>query len=175
MAFTVEDGTGVVDANAYCEIAFVTDYLTERNRVTAWAALSTPVQQAAIIAATDYIELMNSRRFRGVKEFPETPQGLSFPRVDIYDREGYAIEGVPLKVKQATAEYADRARADDLLPDPATSSVGGAVIETEEVVGPLKSRIKYEPGSTSSVTIKPYPAADRLLGDFVVNRNGVIR
>jgi hypothetical protein len=167
MAFTVEDGTGVENANAYVEISFVTDYLTERGRQAAWIAAAEAAQQAAIIAATDYAELRYARRLRGYREFPDVPQGLSFPRLGIYDREGYAVEGVPLKWKQGIAEYAERALGDELLPDPATSTVGGAVVEEEKVVGPIKTRTKYQEGTTSQVLIHAYPAADGLFKEFL--------
>jgi hypothetical protein len=177
MAFILEDGTGVAGANAYVDPAYVTAYLTDRGRETenTWSTRSEAEQKVACIKATDYIELMNSARFAGYKEFPDTPQGLSFPRILLADREGRPVTGIPEKIKQAAAEYSVRALAAELLPDPSLSSVGGEIIETEQVVGPIKNRVKYQPGTTSAVIIKPYPAADRLLAEFWRPSGGTYR
>lgn len=68
MPLFIETGSGVRNANAYVNIAYVTSYLTNRNRQTenGWQAASTTVQEAAIIAATDYIEKRFASKFKGV-------------------------------------------------------------------------------------------------------------
>lgn len=68
MAFIVEDGTGSnANANAYVDVAFVTTYLTDRNRQTenSWDSSTSAVQQASIIKATDYIDRKFFNRFKG--------------------------------------------------------------------------------------------------------------
>lgn len=54
MAFTVEDGSGLAGANALASTADVSAYLQDRGH-SAWLALTTEQQQAAIIASTDYL------------------------------------------------------------------------------------------------------------------------
>ena len=96
------------------------------------------------------------------------PQPLSFPRLYLYDREGYAVTGVPLKLKQATAEYAVRAAAGvPLVSDP--SGVG----VLREKVGPIE--VEYTDLSYSGIVITPYPAADRLLRDYLMSAGGIVR
>jgi len=68
MSLIVETGIGVYGANGYVPVSFVTSYLTSRNRVTenSWSTSSASVQEAAIIAATDYLDKRFSHKFRGV-------------------------------------------------------------------------------------------------------------
>lgn len=301
MAFTVEDGTGVSGANAYMTAQEVTDYLTDRGRETqnGWDSLSQPAQEAAVIAATDYIEQRWRTRFRGNKEFKDisaaratltftgqpadtetvtigtqtytfvttlgaaddvligdsvsdsidnlinavnavsqeagvthgtgtqqnedatatqgvddrmiaearakgtagntvattttvanaswssstltgggdnpAPQPLSFPRRNLVDRDGVNVGGIPDKLKFATAEYAVRSVSAELLPDPVIDDTGRAVTSNREKVGPIETEVKYADGSDIANIIRPYPAADRLLQDYVFPAGRVFR
>jgi hypothetical protein len=69
VALVLENGFGVRNANAYIAIAYVTAYLTARNRVTEglWSTSSSAEQEAAIIAATDYIDTRWGPKFKGTK------------------------------------------------------------------------------------------------------------
>lgn len=69
MTMLVEDGSGVIGANSYAPIAFVTSYLSDRARATDWSAASTADQEAALIAATDYVEARFGSRFKGLKQY----------------------------------------------------------------------------------------------------------
>ena len=79
MTLVLETGAGVRNANAYASISFVTTYLTERNRVTenSWSTISTTLQAAAIVAATDYIEKRWAAKFGGQRQFTFTPVSAS--------------------------------------------------------------------------------------------------
>ena len=71
MALILEDGTGVSGANAYTTSALVNTYLVERNRVdeNSWSGLAGSEKDAAVIAATDYIETRFGLRFLGQREW----------------------------------------------------------------------------------------------------------
>lgn len=167
MAFTLEDGTGLAGANAYISAAEFDAYWTDRGFDT--SALSTAQKQVAIIKATDYIENRYRTRFKGSREFEL--QALSFPRVRLYDEDGRKVEGLPTKLKQATAEYAKRALTAELAPDPTTDARGQKVTRFKEKIGPLEEETQYsEAGSASS--FKPYPAADKLLQEYVTASGG---
>lgn len=302
MAVIVENGTGVAGANSFVTVAFVTAYLTARNRQTenGWAG-SGAEEDAAVIEATDYIEARFSQLFKGAKEYedlrvaratleltaqpsagdtvvigavtysfegslggandvligantsesvdnlidavnanPATagtvfhastvenddagaqaffgdtllafakvsgtpgnavtttttitgatwnfatlngggdrpyPQPLSFPRDGLFDRDGIQVFGMPEKLKQATAEYAVRARAAaaTLAPDPTADSLGGTVTRLKEKIGPIETDTEYLPGTVGSGSLPAYPAADRLLRDFVTSGGRVVR
>lgn len=71
MTVIVEDGSGVAGANSYVSPAFVTAYLTDRNRQTesGWTAPESTGESAACVAATDYIERRFGQRFRGQRQY----------------------------------------------------------------------------------------------------------
>jgi hypothetical protein len=164
MAFTVEDGTGVAGANAYIEVAYADAYFTDRG-VTAWTG-DTSAKQGAIIRATDYIETRWGDRFKGSPEFLDPRQPLGFPRHRLYDRAGQLVEGIPENLKKATAEYALRALAGELMPDPVTDASGGMVIGNRQKVGPIETEVTYS-ANAGVRSLKPYPAADRLLSEYL--------
>lgn len=301
MTLIIETGAGVREANAYHDVAFVTDYLTKRGRQTEnnWSSLTQAQGEAAVIAATDYMEKRFGLQLLGIREFEfdsveatatitfsglpvldetftlgdqtykfvavlsgaadeiligadgvatadntadainatatlagatyglATPasrhasaqsaagvvtltaiangasggftalqgtvssttfttfsggkdggsQPLSFPRDSLCDRYGEPVYGVPLKWKQASAEYSVRAAASLLLPDPTYDDRGGSVKRVKEVVGPIEEEIEYVDGSYLTQLIRPYPAADNLVKEFLINfgRGGVFR
>lgn len=104
----------------------------------------------------------------------EAEQQLSFPRIGLYTDDGTAIVGVPVKVKRATAEYAVRSMAAPLSPDPAWDDRFGAVKAFRTKVGPIEEETQYTDGGPIG-TVKPYPAADALLEEFLEAGGGVIR
>lgn len=282
MTLIVEDGTGMYEANSYAGPAYAQSYLTRRNRSILWNAASGVAQEAALIAATDYIDKRFGRVFIGQKAFdnvdvpgynflkfnvqpvvadkvtiglvdytftassggpldvvigttldetiialvatintnadveatktdvsaliirhrldgkqPEIltstsapvrfswdyarvtggaegiEQVLEWPRVHVYNRYGNDVSGVPDKLRQATVEYASRALASGLMPDPITSENGRSINRTFEKVGPIESEIAYS-GAVAQI-FKKFPEADMLLRDFILGNGGVIR
>ena len=103
----------------------------------------------------------------------QIPQPLSFPRTGLYDHDGIPIIGMPQNLLYAAAEYAVRARAAVLAPDPTADPFGGNVVGLREKVGPIETATQYQPGTANSGTLPSYPAVDRLLSDFV-RRGGVV-
>ncbi|MEE9367037.1 MAG: DnaT-like ssDNA-binding protein [Dehalococcoidales bacterium] len=301
MSFIVENGTGVLTANALATVAFVTTYLTDRGRETenSWSTSTTAAQQAAIIAATDYIEGKYRDLFKGRKEFraltlakgtltfSDNPldtetvtigsqtytfltvlidsadnvligdnasdsidnlinailataasegvthgtgtvahtdvtaedfdgdtmvaeanddgaagnlivttttvtngawsgttliggsdvgkrQPLSFPRLDLFDRDSIRILGMPDRLKQAVSEYAVRHLSATLRPDPDVDDTGAEVIKKREKVGPIEEETGYRTGGRIA-TAKPYPAADALLQEFLLLSGVLLR
>lgn len=166
MAFTVEDGTGVADANAYITVEYADAYFTDRA-VTAWTGADA-VKQAAIIKATDFIETRWGSKFKGSPEFLDPRQPLGFPRLNLYDPAGQLVEGIPEKLKKATAEYALRALSGELMPDPVTDTSGAMVIGNRQKVGPIETEVTYA-ASMGVRPLKPYPAADLLLKEYLTS------
>jgi len=167
MAFEVEDGTGIEDANAYAEVAFVDSYHADRGN-TAWTG-STSAKQIAIIRATDYIERRWGPMFKGNKEFTGDPlQALEFPRINLYDSDGLQVIGVPVKLQQAVAEYALRALSMDLYADPTDAD---AVTLTRVKIGPIERETRYNENLVG-FDIPEYPMADALLADYIKASGG---
>ena len=96
-------------------------------------------------------------------------QPLEFPRVDLYDAEGYQVLVIPDKLKYATYEYALRANASALAPDPKTTTTGKVI---KQKVGRIETQ--YSASAAVQIT-QPYPAADRLLSEYVQQVGGVVR
>lgn len=94
------------------------------------------------------------------------PQPLSFPKVGLYTRRGELVVGVPLKAKQATAEYAVRALAAALSVDPTVSTTGALIKSLRERVGPIEEETVFVDGGQVQAW-RNYPAADALLADYV--------
>lgn len=170
MAFNVEDGTIVAGANAYIEVTFADDYFTDRGE-DGWTGAN-DVKQEAIVKATDYIENRWGHRFKG--RIKDEDQELSFPRVDIFDREGRKLDDtIPTALKRATAEYALRALTASLQPDPTIDASGRQVQSVREKVGPIETETEYVGGGALVIT-HPYPKADQMLRGLV-HAAGVIR
>ena len=170
MTFIIEDGTGLSTANAYEAVAFADSYFADRG-ITAWTGSST-VKEQAIVKATDYVDTKFGASFRGIPLVSD--QALAFPRADLLDAQGNAIEGIPEKFKKAVAEYALRALTASLLPDPTVDESGMRLKSKKEVVGPIEESLEYS-GGGAIYTFKPYPAADKLLQEYLVNAGGSIR
>lgn len=169
MAFIVETGLGVADANMYCSLAFVDAYFADRD-IAGWTG-SNDHKQHAIVRATDYVELRFSEAFIGEEVLPL--QALSWPRKNtlIYDN------AVPVKLQRAVAEYALRALTAKLAPDPVISDTGFSVVTTKEVVGPIEQSYEIAGGTSKSqpTLLRPYPAADYLLTSLLKTTNSVFR
>lgn len=71
MSMIVEDGSGIYEANSYAGLSYAHSYLHRRNRHTTWDAASTAVREAALIAATDYIDKRFGSQFLGHKQYLE--------------------------------------------------------------------------------------------------------
>ena len=101
MAFTVETGVGVAGANSYASLAAALAYHADR-RNTAWTDATDPDREAALVRASCALDALFS--WPGMRLTED--QGLGWPRVSAYDRDGYYLEGVPSAVIAATCEAA---------------------------------------------------------------------
>lgn len=192
--FTVEDGTGLEDSNAYVSVAYCDDYHDGRGH-DYWATLTAELKQDAIVRATDHVDRAFGNRYRGVKYSGD--QALLWPRSDAYDRDGYSLDEVPDPLQRAVAEYAMRAaELGELTPDPARSAgsqdytaapsqadsapqASGTVKLKREKVGPLEEETEYDAskaaGGANSNWIPAYPAADLILQRVLRPAGGVHR
>jgi hypothetical protein len=127
-------------------------------------AFESDIVGATLDPATDFLE----------GGLDEGEQPLSFPRSGLYTRDGRPVLGVPLKVKQATAEYAVRSLAAVLMPDPTYDASLVGVESKREVVGPIEEETHFIAGAVPTLTVA-YPAADRLLAEYVTAGGGAVR
>lgn len=166
MSFVVEDGTGVEDANAGVDVAWVDSYHADRGNSN-WVGTE-DVKEKAIVRATDYVEQIYGGSFMGGPLY--AGQSLSFPRCDLWIN-GAVVEEVPDPYKKALAELALRALAGPLLPDPEVEANGRAVTGRTEKVGPIEESTTYL--ASSDVRVRPiYPTVDRLLRQLISYSGG---
>lgn len=173
MAFVVEDGTGLPNANSYSDVAYADEYFEERG-ITAWTG-DDAQKQAWLVQATDYIQQVFAARFVGVKA--TTEQALAWPRVFATARDGTDIADdiVPLAVIRACCQYALRAMQGPLMPDPLVSAEGYNVVTSRKKVGPIEKEFRVMGSSGSPILIRSYPAADSLLTGLLVGGTGGTR
>lgn len=162
MAFVVEDGTGLSNANAYIAVAFADAWFLDVGD-TSWTG-SDAVKEQAIVRATRYIDTVFAGRVLSTPLV--STQALLFPRVQ--------WEGVPVGVQRATAEYARRALTAALLPDPTVDASGTLITKKREKVGPIEEETEFA-ASLGLITILPYPSADALLQPYLRSGGRVIR
>lgn len=180
MAFVAEDGTGVTNANAYISVSFFRTYHTDRGRVVDAATYPDSEVESAIIQGTDFVEKRYSGRWVGSGRLLST-QGLSNPRKNVYI-DGVLVEGVPRLLQEAVAEYALRALAAALMPDPPSAFTEGAVVKEKVVLGPITEETEYaDPAGAISGTeivngkvVPSYPEADLLLRPLLTGGGGSV-
>jgi hypothetical protein len=195
MGFTVEDGTGVADANSYATVAAFRAYHADRGREAEDGDYPDAVVEAALVRATDLIEQRWLGRFIGQSRLVET-QGLSWPRTYVYI-DGVKITGLPVQLVRAVHEYGWKAlEFASLTPQPpapfarakadgTTDSASGTVVRSRVKVDVIEEETEYArgPGSgemravsmVNGVAIPHYPEADLLMRVLVVRGSRVIR
>lgn len=163
MAFVVEDGTGKPDANSYMDVSEADAYFADRINATSsggnqWMRASIEDQQGALVEATQYLDATYTwvwgnppwefNRYRHLTRetlnmyspLQNSDQGLEWPRISAYDLQTYRLlDGVPQKVRSATAELALIALDGSLLPtqDRAVKreKVGNLEVEYQDNIG----------------------------------------
>ena len=191
MALTVEDGTGLVGADAYISVVNADTYFLASANAT-WAAATSPAKEVAIIKATRYIEKRFGTKWKGL--IASSEQALGWPRRYVYDERGTElVDQVPVQIARACAEYAVQALVNPLIPETVYPIADGAPVpfgrinRKVEKVGPIYEETYYSTGgahasrvgSGSSLVdgdkVVQYPEADFLIGPFVKSTKGVSR
>ena len=191
MALTVEDGTGLVAADAYISVADADTYFQASANST-WAAATVPAKEVAIVKATRYMEKRFGTKWKG--QIASSEQALGWPRRYVYDERGTELAArVPTQIARACAEYAVQALINPLIPETIYPIADGAPVPfgrincKEERVGPVSESTYYSTGGahTSKVgsgsslvdgdKVVQYPEADFLIGPFLRNTKGVNR
>jgi len=104
VSIVIEDGSGVVTANAYASVTEI-DGILSYQTTPGWDLLDEPAKANLIIWATQILD----QRVKWLGRKTHETQGLGWPRTGASDREGFPIEEdeVPLAVKQAVAVLAN--------------------------------------------------------------------
>ena len=166
MAFIAEDGTGLADANSLCSVADADAYFADRGNAS-WTGTDT-LKEAALIRATDYVELLFSEKFKG-DPFSET-QSLSWPR---WFGAMPKTPIFPKDIKRAVCEYAVISLTTSLIPDITIDEGGLPVIVTKKSVSGISKEYKaIGDTSTTPNRIRSYPSADFLIAKWLIGFSG---
>ena len=191
MPLVVEDGTGLVGADAYISVVNADTYFLASANST-WAAATIPAKEVAIIKATRYMEKRFGTKWKGL--IASSEQALGWPRRYVYDERGTElVDQVPVQIARACAEYAVQALINPLIPETVYPIADGAPVpfgrinRKVEKVGPIYEETYYSTGgahvsrvgSGSSLVdgdkVVQYPEADFLIGPFLKSTKGVSR
>ncbi len=142
MAIVVENGTGLSNAQAYCDYNYFHAYVTERG-ITHSHSQAT-IEAALVVAAKDWIDGYHS--FIGEKLV--STQALQFPRL-FEDAVTYP-DSFPAEIKLANAKAAWLQLQGLLLVDQSTLSLSGAVTAESKSVGALSKSVSYESGTAQT-------------------------
>ena len=150
MALIVEDGTGLLDADAYVSVAQFKEWCG--NRGYRWEEAEDFQIEEQLRLATGWIDTY--QRYKGTRLKAE--QTLEFPRDNLVDWSSHTILGVPHRVKQACCELAFKGLSEPLYVD---QDRGG--MTTSESVGPIS--VSYSPDAPTGKVftfaanlLKPY-------------------
>lgn len=168
--FTVEDGSGLSDANAYAEVALVSQYAEDYLEAPSeWTALPLSIQERHIRVATRYLDAQFGNAWRGSRTSGD--QALDWPRIGVYDNDGRKLDSdaLPSALEQACAQFVIEALAGDLLPNLETS---GRVTRKREKLGALEEETSYEAGFVEG---KVYQLALGLLSELLRPTGQAIR
>ena len=170
MALTVEDGTGLSNADSYLSEADADAYHTAHDDPSAWSGASSADKENALRLATQYLDVLYGARWHGYRI--NSTMSLDWPRNSVVGRDGYTYlsTAVPQEVKDATAILALKVvNGDTLIPD----VTAGANVMVESVsVGPISTSKTFSGEKTAG---KQYSMVDLLLADLVAPSGSVWR
>jgi len=158
MAIVVENGTGLADAQCYCDVAYLDAYLTERG--LPHGHNTADKEAALVIAAKDWLD--GEHTFKG--EQLTATQALQFPRVDV---------GLPDAIKQANALAAHLHLHKSLLVDTTAISTAGTIESESKSLGPMSKSVKYKSGSAQIYSRILPKNLTNLLKPYLSNSGGL--
>ncbi len=97
----IEDGSGKVDSNSYASLEYADAYHRSFGR-TSWGELDEDTRRSRLVIATRYID--GTYPWKGTRKYRD--QRLAFPRVEVYDHDGFPVEGIPENLVMAVCEAA---------------------------------------------------------------------
>lgn len=167
MVFTVEDGTGLADANSYATVAFYRSYFADRG-VDVTTETDGQIQ-GWLVQATDYIGTRWEGRLKG---WPiSQTQALHFPAEGVYlGCHLQPTSPLPTALQKATVEYARLAKSGPLYLTPTTDASGLMLAGRREKVGPLEQEFTYLGGV--AYTVRKLPVPDRLMASLLTGSGG---
>lgn len=155
----VEDGSCVPNANCYVSLEWADEYMINSGK-TSWSELSENQKKSYLINATNYIDSTYSKLgWKGKKKF-HRQQSLCFPRVELYDKDGYEVEGIPVELMKAVCEAGFISTTTSLFSvKDASGTIKSKKVDVLEVE-------YYSEKDSSGNYISRFTVLDYLLADF---------
>lgn len=164
VSLVVEDGSCVPSANSYVSLDFANDYMRNTGRQE-WEKKSENERKSYLINATNYIDRTYTKvGWKGQKKFHRR-QSLCFPRVELFDKDGDEVLGIPNELKKAVCEAAFINTTTSLF---AIKDSSGSV--KKQKVDVLEVEY-YSESDSSGNYISRFTVLDSLLSDFYKSKN----
>ena len=156
MAFVVETGAGVANANSYASVSAADSYVSDRG-LDGWSTLTESLKEQALIKATDFIEATYRDAWKG--ERLASAQTLSWPRLNVIV-DGFLLASniVPIPLVNSCVEMAIKSAAGETL-----ITDQGQRVKREKI-----DVIEIEYQDYSDPTLR-YPFVNRLLSPFLLS------
>lgn len=164
ISLIVEDGSCVSNANCYVSLDFADEYMRSTGH-SEWAGLSDNAKKSYLINATNYIDRTYGKvGWKGIKKYHRN-QSLCFPRVELYDKDGFEVTGIPIELKKAVCEAG-------------FISINTSLFSVKDASGTIKSQKVdvleieyYSEKDSSGEYISRFTVLDYLLADFYKTKN----
>lgn len=116
------------DSNSYCDVASADLYHDNRLHNDEWDNAGNQDKESALIQATSMLDDLD---WSGSVDL-DSDQALRFPRINLTDKDGRTLDGIPKFLVSATCELAlSLLRSEDVSPEAATKRIKVATIEME--------------------------------------------
>jgi hypothetical protein len=161
MALILEDGTGVTGANSYASLVEALAYHADHGNLT-WATSTDPLRTAALIRGSAAIDGIFGGRWQGTRMLED--QGLDWPRVGAYDRDGFYLDDLPDAVKNMAMEAAIVE-----LDNPGALSQKATTGLSEQTIGLITQKWKGSSGANATAYPAIFQAGSRILGNNGAN------
>jgi hypothetical protein len=148
MSLVLEDGTGIVTANAYASVAEIIEIIGT-NPKAIYPTLDPTAQEGIAIWASRVLD--ERMKWNGTKVFQTS--GLAWPRAGVKDREGFPIDDnlVPHPVKVAVAVLAEHLTNGN--PDIVDTAMNKKMIKVDVV------ELEFDP----RITVRQWPIEIELI------------
>lgn len=155
----VEDGSCVANANSYVSLDFANEYMRNTGK-TEWASKTEDEKKSFLINATKYIDRTYSKiGWKGQKKYHRR-QSLCFPRVELFDKDGDEVLGIPKELMEAVCEAGYIAISTSLFDvKDASGTVKRQKVDVLEVE-------YYSEADSNGGYISRFTILDSLLSDF---------
>jgi len=163
MALTVEDGTGLAGADSYVSLSDADQYALDHGNPSTWSLLTESQKEEKLRLAAQGLDLEYFGRWLGTRK--ETTQALEWPRSEVEDEDGNAVDddSVPSRIQDAQVELALEFATGKSIH--ASQSDRSRIKSERKRLDVLETETEYLGGKAQS-SVASFPKVDRLVARF---------